>query len=146
MRRLIVCSLFFSIFFVNCSSDQPTSEDINEDETRAVLEHHWETFKNNDLDGVMEDYSEESFLITPDTTYRGLDEIRENFIQAFRVFPVDQDPLTLKKSVVEEDVGYIIWESSTSDMDLRFATDTFIIRNGKIIRQTYGGITQSELE
>lgn len=146
MKHIIIWSLFFSIFFVNCSSEQASSDGINEDETRAVLEHHWETFKNNDLEGVMEDYTEESFLITPDTTYRGLDEIRDNFISAFKAFPADEDPLTLKKTVVEKDVGYIIWEASTSSMELRFATDTFIIRNGKIIRQTYGGITQSELE
>lgn len=146
MKPLLLWMFLFGIILVNCSSEQASSDGINEDETRAVLEHHWETFKNNDLEGVMEDYTEESLLITPDTAYRGLDEIRGNFISAFKAFPVDEDPLTLKKTVVEKDVGYIIWEASTPSMELRFATDTFIIRNGKIIRQTYGGITESDLE
>lgn len=144
MKYLLSIPVLLLVTF-SCVYGQATAE-YNEDETRAVLEHHWDTFKNNDLEGVMEDYTEESILITPDKTYRGLEEIRENFIQAFEAFPIDQDPLTLKKSVVEKDVGYIIWEASTRDMELRFATDTFIIRDGKIIRQTYGGITQDELE
>lgn len=136
-RNLVLCLLLGS-----CSFSQPS--EINEAETKAVLEHHWEAFKENDLEAVMADYTEESFLITPDTIYSGLKAIRENFIQAFEAFPRDQDPLTLKKAVVERDVGYIIWQASTSSLDLRFATDTFIIRNGKIIRQTYGGITQDD--
>ena len=113
--------------------------------TQQVLDHHWQTFVENDLEGVMEDYTEESILITPDTTYKGLEAIRQNFIQAFEAFPTEGNPLTLHKSVVEEDVGYILWEASTPEFELLFATDTFIVRDGKIIRQTYGGITAQEL-
>lgn len=94
----------------------------------------------------MEDYTEESILITPDTTYKGLEAIRQNFIRAFDAFPAGEATLTLHKSVVERDVGYILWEASAPEFDLLFATDTFIIRNGKIIRQTYGGITAQELQ
>ncbi|GAA5521741.1 nuclear transport factor 2 family protein [Aliifodinibius salicampi] len=126
------------------TSDEGTS--IDPDVTKKVLDHHWETFVNNDLEGVMEDYTEESVLITPDATYRGLDAIRENFVNAFEAFPSDSSTLTLNKSVVEKDVGYILWQASTEDFKLRFATDTFIIRDGKIIRQTYGGVTNQDLQ
>lgn len=139
--------LTMTVFTTGCTSDQPEkTESIDAKVTRQVLDHHWQTFRDNDLEGVMEDYTEESILITPDTTYRGLGAIRQNFIQAFEAFPVEDDPLTLRKSVVEKDVGYILWEASTPEFELLFATDTFIIRNGKIIRQTYGGITAGELE
>jgi len=134
-------------FLLGCTTEKSSeTESINPEVTRQVLEHHWQTFRDNDLEGVMEDYTEESILITPDTVYKGLDAIRQNFIQAFEAFPVQEEPLTLHKSVVEKDVGYILWEASTPEFDLLFATDTFIIRNGKIIRQTYGGITEQDLE
>ncbi|MDR8390950.1 nuclear transport factor 2 family protein [Aliifodinibius sp. S!AR15-10] len=137
--------LFFSI--ISCAPENSSnSGEIDPEVTKEVLEHHWETFKANDLEGVMADYTEESVLITPDATYRGLDEIRQNFINAFEAFPADQDPLTLNKSVVVKDIGYILWEASTDQFELRFATDTFVIRDGKIIRQTYGGVTDQDLQ
>ena len=117
-----------------------TDDGIDEAVTRAVLDHHWETFVANDLDGVMEDYTEESVLITPDVTYVGLDEIRQNFINAFQAFPAEEGKLTLNQSIVVKDVGYILWEADVPEFNLTYATDSFIIRNGKIIRQTYAGV------
>ncbi len=146
--KLFWMVIFIATFFITgCSSDQSAeTESINAEITRQVLDHHWQTFRDNDLDGVMEDYTEESILITPDTTYKGLEAIRQNFIQAFKAFPSEVNPLTLQKSVVELDVGYILWKASTPQLELIFATDTFIIREGKIIRQTYGGLTAQDLE
>lgn len=135
------------LVLTSCGSEKSDdSKSIDPAMTQKVLDHHWETFVNNDLEGVMEDYTEESVLITPDTTYRGLDAIRENFVNAFKAFPSGGSTLTLNKSVVEKDVGYILWQASTEDFELRFATDTFIIRDGKIIRQTYGGVTNQDLQ
>lgn len=113
---------------------------IDEEQTRQVLQHHWDAFQANDLEGTMLDYTEESVLITPDKTYRGLDEIRSNFVAAFAAFPRDSSTLTLNKSVVSGDVGYILWEASAPAFNLTYATDTFIIQNGKIIRQSYAGV------
>lgn len=147
MTKYTIHSVIFMLVLVSCVTEKSDeSELIDPAMTQKVLDHHWETFVNNDLEGVMEDYTEESVLITPDTTYRGLDAIRENFVNAFEVFPSGNSTLTLNKSVVEKDVGYILWQASTEDFELRFATDTFIIRDGKIIRQTYGGITDQDLQ
>lgn len=144
---LLLLFLMGMTTFSGCKSkDSNEIESIDPEVTRQILDHHWQTFRDNDLEGVMEDYTEESILITPDTTFRGLEAIRQNFIQAFEAFPVEENPLTLHKSIVEQDVGYILWEASTPEFELLFATDTFIIRNGKIIRQTYGGITSQEVE
>jgi hypothetical protein len=88
----------------------------------------------------MVDYTEQSVLITPDKTYKGLAEIRENFVKAFAAFPKDSTMMTLNKSIVQQDVGYILWEATTPKFKLSFATDTFIIQGGKIVRQTYAGV------
>lgn len=124
-------------------SCNPTSQDnFNESTTQAVLDHHWETFVNNDLEGVMEDYSEESILVTPDATYEGLEEIRQNFINAFSAFPTNESNLSLNKSIVVKDIGYILWEADVPEFNLTYATDSFIIRDGKILRQTFAGVAE----
>ena len=130
------------LLFDNCSPH--SSSQINQELTKQVLDHHWKAFQENNLAEVMADYTEKSILITPDSTYRGLEAIRGNFIAAFQAFPIEQNPLRLNKIVVERDVAYIIWQANTPAFDLLFATDTFIIQDGKIVSQTYGGFSQSK--
>ena len=145
MRHLFTCC-FLAAMFTSCDqSRQQTRQpghDISEAQTKQVLDHHWEAFKNNDLEETMKDYTEESVLITPNATYNGLDEIRNNFVSAFKLFPKDSSEFVLDKSIVVKDVGYILWKSKTPTFNLTYGTDTFIIRDGKIIRQTYAGVTE----
>jgi len=113
---------------------------ISEESTSQVLDHHWQAFGANDLEAVMADYTEESILITPDKTYKGLKEIRDNFVFAFTIFPKGKSTLKLRKSIVQQEVGYITWEATTPKTKKSFNTDTFIIHDGKIVRQTYAGL------
>jgi hypothetical protein len=142
MKSLLLSLAFISILLANCSKKIAVSENtsINPETTKQVLEHHWNAFKANDLEATMADYTEASVLITPDKTYKGLAEIRENFVNAFAAFPKDSTTMKLQKSIVQQDVGYIIWDAVTPKFKLSYATDTFIIQNGKIVRQTYAGV------
>ncbi|MEO5999380.1 MAG: nuclear transport factor 2 family protein [Chitinophagaceae bacterium] len=124
-------------------SSQNAPESINEDKTKQVLAHHWDAFNQNNMDEVMADYTEESVLITPDATFKGLAQIRKNFEDAYGKFPKDKTVFTLNKQVIDRDVAYILWQAKTPTFNLTFATDTFIIRNGKIIRQTYAGVASA---
>jgi hypothetical protein len=117
-----------------------TPNPISEDKTKQVLEHHWQAFTQNNMEEVMADYTEESVLITPNATFKGLDEIRKNFESAFITFPSDKTSFQLSKSVIDRDVAYILWQAKTPTLNLTYATDTFVIRDGKIIRQTYAGV------
>ena len=136
--------LFFVVLFISCDVKTSVNVDNAPDEakTKEVLDHHWNTFQANDLDGVMADYTDESILITPDKTFKGLKEIRENFVGAFAAFPKDSTTMTLNKSVVTQDVAYIIWEAAGPKVKVSYGTDTFIIRDGKIVRQTYAGVAE----
>ena len=143
--KILIASLLMVLLFTYCAEKKvqeasPVSEQsssINEESTSKVLQHHWDAFKANDLEGTMADYTEESVLITPDKTFKGLTEIRENFVFAFSLFPKDSSTLLLKKSIVKDDVAYIIWEANAPKVKMPFGTDTFIIQNGKIVRQTF---------
>lgn len=122
-----------------CCSSDVKKPSIDEATTKKVLDHHVQTFQQNDLEGVMADYIEESVLITPDRTYKGLAEIRENFVQAFQALPTQGTTMTVTKSVVSGDVAYIVWKAVTPTLEFKYATDTFIIADGKIISQTFAG-------
>jgi hypothetical protein len=126
----------------SCTQPDHAAAPPNEAETKQVLDHHWEAFKANDLEETMKDYTEESVLITPNATYQGLDEIRNNFVSAFKAFPKDSSTFVLDKSVVVKDVGYIIWNSKTPAFNLTYGTDTFVIHEGKIVKQTFAGVFQ----
>ena len=137
-------SFIILLFLVSNCTDKKTEGNepsISEEETDRVLKHHWDAFQANDLEETMADYTDESVLITPDKTYKGLGEIRDNFVFAFSLFPKDSTAFQLDKSVVVRDVGYIIWKAKAPKLNLTFGTDTFIIQNGKIVRQTYAGVT-----
>ncbi|HLT08501.1 MAG TPA: nuclear transport factor 2 family protein [Cyclobacteriaceae bacterium] len=140
MKNLYSLLMLCMIALGGCQSST-SNGDIDESTTQEVLDHHWQTFVANDLEGVMEDYTEESILVTPNGTYKGLEQIRQNFINAFNSFPYQSSTLTLAQSKVVQDIGYILWEADTPNFTLEYATDTFIIRDGKIIRQTYAGVS-----
>lgn len=138
-----IFALIPGLCLMSCNVEQTQTApppEFNEETTRQVLDRHWETFGNNDLEGVMADYDESSVLITPDRMYVGLDEIRQNFVNAFTVFPKDSTIMTLQHSVVKDDLAYIIWSANAPVVKLEYGTDTFIVRNGKIVRQTYAGV------
>ncbi len=125
-------------------SQQTTrSSIVSEAKTKEVLEHHWQAFIQNNMKEVMADYTEESVLITPDRTYKGLDEIRKNFQNAYQTFPQAQTTFRLNKSVIVEDVGYILWQAKAPTLDLTYASDTFIIKDRKIISQTFAGVASA---
>ncbi len=136
--------LLGTLLVVSCVQQKstPPVSPVSEEKTKEVLDHHWVAFQGNDLEETMKDYTEESVLITPDVTYKGLAEIRQNFVNAFAAFPRDSTTMTLTKSIVVNDVGYIIWSAKTPNFELSFGTDTFIIHDGKIVRQTYAGVVK----
>ncbi|SFT37834.1 hypothetical protein SAMN04489724_0491 [Algoriphagus locisalis] len=122
------------------SENEIQKRNYDEQTTQQVLDHHFKAFVENNLEEVMADYTEESILITPDRTYRGLAEIRENFVNAYAALPKDSTSVTLIKSLATKDVGYIIWEADAPNFEFKNSSDTFIIHDGKIVRQTFMGV------
>lgn len=119
---------------------QNNDSNVSEEKTKEVLSHHLEAFKNNDLEEIMKDYTEESVFVTPDATYTGLEEIRTSFANIFMSLPKDSTTFTLDKSIIVQDIGYILWKLKAPAFTISYGTDTFIIRNGKIVRQTFAGV------
>jgi ketosteroid isomerase-like protein len=104
----------------------------------AVLDHHWEAFTTQDLEMVMEDYEEDSVVITHMGTFRGLAEIEGLFSTVFEEFAQAGSTTELEQQTVEGDTAYIVWSGETPDNSYPFATDTFQIRDGVVETQTFG--------
>jgi len=107
--------------------------------TEGVLDHHLEAFTSQDLDACLDDYTDDSVIITNMGVFRGLDEIEELFAGLFEEFSQDGSIVELDEKVIEEEYAYIVWHGETPDNGYEFCTDTFVIEDGTIHRQTFGG-------
>lgn len=99
--------------------------------TSDILNHHLTAFGNNDLDEIMNDYSEESELLTSEGHLKGLKSIRDFFADYFLTVPAGSF-FEMKKVLVSGNVAFILWESESSVAKIPFGTDTFFIEEGKI--------------
>ena len=104
-----------------------------------VLDHHLEAFENQDLEAVMEDYTEESTIVTNMGTFRGLEEIEGLFSNLFDEFDDPDAEITMHEQLVEDEFGYIVWSAESPENDYEFATDTFHIPEDTIAFQTFAG-------
>ncbi len=113
--------------------------------TETVLNHHLEGFSNGDVDAVMEDFTDDSVLILPDTTLTDLESIRAAFTGFFDgLFKPGTYEFMMDRMEVTGDVAYIVWHSTNQGMDVKLGTDTFLIRDGKIAVQTFAAFMQEK--
>jgi ketosteroid isomerase-like protein len=110
-----------------------------EDAIRDIMSHHLTSFLENDLEAVMSDYTNESVLIARDRIYAGIREIRAFFAALMVHFPKNESRFDLDKMVVQDDMVYIIWHANTPSIDVPLGSDTFILKDGKILQQTFIG-------
>ncbi|MBP3218496.1 MAG: nuclear transport factor 2 family protein [Lachnospiraceae bacterium] len=105
-----------------------------------VLEHHIKYLGEGNLEETLKDYTDESYLINPNGVVCGLDELRAFFDDSIRnCLPPD----TIQKFVckrVHGDLAYIVWNAESRFYSVPFGTDSFVIRNGHIVMQTFAGI------
>ena len=109
------------------------------DAMTTLLTNHLRSFQDNDLEALLSDYTEESILITADATYTGTAQIRAFFSELIPQFPKQNTRFDLDKMIVIEDLLFIVWHASTPTVKVSLGSDTFLVRRGKIHRQTFVG-------
>ena len=107
--------------------------------TETILEHHLMTFTEQDLSGILEDYTETSVIVTNRGTFRGIDEIEGLFEEFFAEFSQEEATITVDQEIVEDEFAYIIWQGESPENVYEFATETFYIPEDKILFQTFAG-------
>ena len=104
--------------------------------TEETLLKHLQAFGSGDVDAIMTDYDEASVLIMPDGPLHGIAQIRSAFESLLADFPPGST-FELSTQIVEGEIAYIVWSGESEKLKIPFATDTFVIRDGKIVAQTF---------
>ena len=102
--------------------------------TEAVIQNHLRSARIG-VDAILEDYTDDSVLVTHDATYRGPAEIRGFFTALLASLPAGFfEAMKMNRQEIVGELAYILWERQPI---ITRATDTFVVRNGKILFQTF---------
>jgi ketosteroid isomerase-like protein len=108
--------------------------------TRSVVEHHLQAFGDGDVDATLADYTEESILITQRGVVRGMSALRAVFEELYSgLFKPGTFEFTVDGLEVEGELAHLVWHMTGEAADIPFATDTYVVRDGKIAGQTFAG-------
>jgi ketosteroid isomerase-like protein len=111
--------------------------------TQEVLEHHLDRLGAGDLDGVLADYAPDVLLITPpghfspDGILRGTAGATLGFRALIGELGQPGVSFQMQHISIDGDYAYIVWRAETPDNSYDFGTDTFVVRNGRIVAQTF---------
>ena len=110
--------------------------DIKPSDTESVVRNHVQAFvEQKGIDAILRDYQEDARFLSDIRTYHGKREIRRFFETFIASLPPDGiNRFSLRTLRVEGEIAYITW--GVGD-DVPLGTDTFVVRNGKIVSQTF---------
>jgi len=105
-----------------------------------IFRRHVSAFTSGNLDAVMQDFGEQSVVITPDGVFEGLDRIRALYAGLLAEFGVidrgDSPGLSIDMLHVHNDMLFITWHAESRQHVFPFGTDTFIADGTTFARQT----------
>jgi ketosteroid isomerase-like protein len=108
----------------------------NSGDTESVVRHHLQSFlEQQGVDAILSDYADDACFLCEGRAYCGKPAIRgffEEFIAALPPQAIGQ--FTLRSLRVQGEVAHIIWSAGP---ELPLGTDTFVVRKGRIVSQTF---------
>ena len=107
--------------------------------TEEVLQRHVECFAEGDLDGLVSDYAADAVLFTPTGPLKGHQPIREFFRSLIDEFGQPGTTFSMQLQSIDGDFAYALWSAETADNVYKMATDTHVVRDGKIVAQSFAG-------
>ena len=112
-----------------------TTESANSVET--VFSRHLASFMNKDREAIMADYADDAVIFTPQGPVQGKAAIEALFVDV--ILPMATDEFMSNMKLVRQDiigdVAYLQW---SVDGMVSMGLDTFVIRDGKIVYQSFG--------
>jgi ketosteroid isomerase-like protein len=131
--RTIIGNAAFAVFLAVATQALAGSHAMS---TEEVLNKHLTAFGAGDVDALMEDYSEDSVIILQSGALEGPDAIRALFEALVAEFSKPGMTFSLDATHISGEVAFIVWHAETADNVYEYATDTFVIEDGKIQTQT----------
>jgi ketosteroid isomerase-like protein len=104
--------------------------------TETVVRNHLQAFlEQKGIAAVLNDYDENAHFISEAKIYQGKQEIHDFFTDFIGSLPAGAiDHFSLKSLRVDGNIAYITWSVGA---DIPMGTDTFVVRNGKIVSQSF---------
>jgi hypothetical protein len=105
--------------------------------TQDILQHHMESIGAGNVDQILNDYTEESVILTAEGAIKGREKIRELFENfTTHMLPPGSD-FELIQQLVDGDVAYVVWKAESEKFKFHIGTDTLFMKNDKIETQTF---------
>jgi hypothetical protein len=101
---------------------------------QEVFEHHGAVLGAGDIDGIVEDCSDDAIIFTPGGVLRGKDGVWTAF--EILLGDVPDAAREIPTQIFEEDILFITWSARSEKAQVRDAVDTFVFRDGLIRVQT----------
>lgn len=128
-RIFIVVAILSSVISAsNVATAQETTE--------QVFTHHLKAFLDRNMEENLKDYTEDSVVIIPNAIFKGKEQIRGLFGGLFSEFAKPGMTFKLTEQRVVDNVVYISWTAETADNVYEYASDTFVVVDGKFAFQT----------
>ena len=109
--------------------------------TEAVIRNHLHAFvAQRGVDAIVSDYHDDARLYTEARIYEGKEAIRGFFVDFIASLPEGVvNRFLLKALHVDRDLAFITWNAGA---DVPLGTDTFLVRDGRIVSQTFAMATK----
>jgi hypothetical protein len=100
-----------------------------------VFASHLELRKKQDVEGdIAANYAQDVVLITCTGVFRGHDGVRASARELNRYFPDGKFDYVVR--TVDGEVAFLVWTGHSPAGEVKDGSDTFVIRNGRIVAQT----------
>lgn len=111
-----------------------------EQQALDVFNRHVAAFFSGDLYAVLDDFSEDAVVITPDGVFKGRERIRavyQGLLAEFGSIDRGDSPgIVLDTLLVHEDTVFITWHAESKHLVFPFGTDTFICKGDRFAHQS----------
>lgn len=109
--------------------------------TREVIERHLDAVRRGDVAAVTAGFHDDAILMARDGVLRGRHEISEAFERLIEgLFAPGRYSSTLESFQTCGETGLLVWHATCDGTVIPVATETYVVRDGRIAAQTFAAI------
>lgn len=108
-----------------------------------MIERHLDALLAADLETLMSTFADHAVVMSPEGPMTTREEILEGARRLLAgLFAPGSYEFTLDSLVTEGEIGLLTWHARCRGTDIPFATDTFVVRDGRITSKTFAVVMQ----
>jgi len=111
-----------------------------------VLSHHMTCVARSDVDGIMQDYTDQSVLFSPDGALTGTNDIRQFFTNLTgSMMPAGTSFVAVRQDV-RGDTAFLLWQAESPTLKFHMGAETLVIRDGKIVTHSFAAAIERKTD